>query len=52
MADFLVGFAALALFIVVAGELGDLRLRRRLIDAGRSRMPIRERPRGKLTRLT
>jgi len=34
----LIDIAALALLVVVAGEARDLRRRRRLADAGRSRM--------------
>lgn len=36
----LIAFAALAVLAVVAGELSELPWRRRLADAGRSRLPV------------
>jgi hypothetical protein len=39
MAACLIGIAVLALLAVVIGEARDLRYRRRIVDAGRSRMP-------------
>ncbi|MCS3893300.1 hypothetical protein M2171_002433 [Bradyrhizobium japonicum USDA 38] len=39
MTAFLLGFAALALLVVVAGELSEMPWRRRMADAGRARLP-------------
>jgi hypothetical protein len=39
MTGYLIGIAALALLTVGVGEVRDLRRRRRLADAGRSRLP-------------
>jgi hypothetical protein len=39
MAAAMIGIAVLALLAVVAGEARDLRARRRVADAGRSRLP-------------
>lgn len=39
MAAALLGFAVMALLAVVAGEVSELPWRRRLADAGRSRLP-------------
>jgi hypothetical protein len=40
MTEFLIAFAVLALVAVFAGEIADIRLRRRVADAGRSRLPV------------
>jgi hypothetical protein len=39
MTEALVAFAVLALVTVAAAELKDMRPRRRVVDAGRSRLP-------------
>jgi len=39
MGAVLVGFAVMALLMVVAGELSELPWRRRIVDARRSRLP-------------
>ncbi|MGY0571911.1 hypothetical protein ACTGJ9_013315 [Bradyrhizobium sp. RDM12] len=42
MAAVLIAFAVLALLAVVAGELSELPWRRRIVDAGRSRLPAQQ----------
>jgi hypothetical protein len=49
MAIALIGFAVLALLAVAVGEARAIRARRRLADAGRSRLPAPAR-RGRLRR--
>jgi hypothetical protein len=45
MAGVLLFFAAIAVVCVVAGEFAEMPFRRRVGDAGRSRMPAPARPR-------
>jgi hypothetical protein len=39
MTEALIGIAVLALLVVAVGEARDLRPRRRVVEAGRSRLP-------------